>query len=753
MKKEFALKKIIPTLLIIAVLATGFFGVFGVGVANAVVIERQDIVKIEKEYQKIINDPNSTDEAKKKAKEERDRNIHISNFLLDIGSMGLTSGRGDECLTWFHLNVSICVKRILANVGEAVLEFFGFILGVSGKLLNVVVKKTVLQMGVGVKEIGAIEEGWKVFRDLSNILIIFALLMIGIATILRSEQYGAKKLLALLIAVALLINFSLFFTQVVIDSSNLLALRFYNKVENIEKAKGGWTTAGWSGFGDSYMQAFKLSTLYKVGDFSDIVQRQLNSTNIFLVTIFGSILFIVAAFTLLAGAFLLISRYVFLIFLMILSPVAFIAYVLPQTSGYAKQWMTMLFRYAFFAPVYFLLTWFVIKVINSPAFANSIGIGAKGDNSFSKITDINTFDGAVALVLNFIIIIFFLIAALLLANQMGIKGSATVMKWGASLRKWGQGVVGGATFGMGGRILRNTAGRGASKMADSGRFKKFAAKSGIAGFAGRAALRATRGVAGTSFDARNTSVVDAAGLGKAGGKGGYEAKLKAQVKNREDFSKSLGEDSLEEKLHKEKLARDFDEKNDNFNEVVRKEKSHKEKMIENKEKLGRVFNNAQEKEKKITIKLEQAKLQGTKDNLKKELDAIIKEKEDAEAMLDRSEKEGFNNLEDIAKEKKLAEALKNDAEKAKKAFKPGIDRQEQYATSLSKDKILGIPFLKVPRKGKEASVKIRKNIKDFPEKKILNEIAKQIKANDSSVNEGGAGKSKEKSEDESGATT
>jgi hypothetical protein len=480
--KSLTLKKIIPTLLITIILFTGFFGVFGVGVVSAqeenikqlTDQELRDFIKVnypfyiktaedpatprvrletimrqnltataQLEAKKVLNNPNSTAEEKKEAEKKRDAKIN------EIESVYKNNRKAESCSPF---NLTECIRGVLANVGEAVLEFFGFILGISGKLLNVVVKYTVLQMGTNVKNIGALEEGWKVFRDLSNIVIIFVLLYIGISTILRLEGFNTKKLLGMLITVALLINFSLFFTQVVIDSSNLLALQFYDKTEKIEEAKGGWGVTGWSGFGDSYMQAFRLSTLYDVGDFSDIVQKQLNSTNIFLITIFGSILFIVAAFTLLAGAFLLMSRYVVLIFLMILSPIAFIAYVLPATSGYAKQWMTILFKNAIFAPVYFLLTWFVIKVINSPAFANSIGLGATskdGAVSFAKLTDVNSFEGSIALVLNFIIVIFFLMAALLLANQLGIKGSETVMKWGASARKWGLGVVGRTFVGTG----------------------------------------------------------------------------------------------------------------------------------------------------------------------------------------------------------------------------------------------------------------------------------------------------------------
>ena len=70
---------------------------------------------------------------------------------------------------------------------------------------------------------------WGIVRDLSNIFFILALLYIAIQTIL-GMGHETKKMIVHVIIMALLINFSMFFTKVVIDSSNVLALIFYNKI-------------------------------------------------------------------------------------------------------------------------------------------------------------------------------------------------------------------------------------------------------------------------------------------------------------------------------------------------------------------------------------------------------------------------------------------------------------------------------------------------------------------------------------------
>jgi hypothetical protein len=75
-----------------------------------------------------------------------------------------------------------------------------------------------------------IPTAWAVVRDLSNVFFILVLLYIAIRLIVGIGGHDTKKMIARVIIMALLINFSMFFTEVVIDASNILALVFYNKV-------------------------------------------------------------------------------------------------------------------------------------------------------------------------------------------------------------------------------------------------------------------------------------------------------------------------------------------------------------------------------------------------------------------------------------------------------------------------------------------------------------------------------------------
>ena len=96
-----------------------------------------------------------------------------------------------------------------------------------------------------------IVEVWTMFRDAANVFFIFTLLVIAIATILRLESYGIKRLLPTIIIVALFINFSLLVTQYIIYPANWLAEDVFNLI------KGG----GGSQFTSSLGGIFYLQTL------------------------------------------------------------------------------------------------------------------------------------------------------------------------------------------------------------------------------------------------------------------------------------------------------------------------------------------------------------------------------------------------------------------------------------------------------------------------------------------------------------
>jgi CBS domain containing-hemolysin-like protein len=82
---------------------------------------------------------------------------------------------------------------------------------------------------------GGLDVVWMAFRDLANILIIGIFVFIAISIILGLEQFGQKKLIARVLIIAILINFSLLFSKIIVDVSNLVAFQFYKGMVGVDE--------------------------------------------------------------------------------------------------------------------------------------------------------------------------------------------------------------------------------------------------------------------------------------------------------------------------------------------------------------------------------------------------------------------------------------------------------------------------------------------------------------------------------------
>src|SRR3990167_2811170 len=192
----------------------------------------------------------------------------------------------------------------------------GVIILIAGMLFDMSVGFTLDNDNYSSSKIDAIDAGWTFSRDIVNIFFIFILLFIAIATILGIESYGAKSLLARLIVVALLVNFSLLATRGIIYVSNSLAVQIYNSQVNIGDTAG--TAGALSGFlnlkfkknlGEQVMNRFYLKQLYEKAPKPDSASALANELLGFGTIELGAIVVaLLAAFLLFVASFLFITR-------------------------------------------------------------------------------------------------------------------------------------------------------------------------------------------------------------------------------------------------------------------------------------------------------------------------------------------------------------------------------------------------------------------------------------------------------------
>jgi hypothetical protein len=359
---------------------------------------------------------------------------------------------------------------------------------------------------------------------------IFSLIYISISTILGAGSYKTKDALKNVIIAAVLINFSLYFTKVIIDISNIFAVWLYTGIEGL--------TPGANGISDTIRSIFAIEKMFST--------TKVNDLSAFAAIIAISALYIASIKVFLEVGFLFITRTVMFVFLLILSPIGFMGDVLPKLKTESGRWWKELTDQALVAPIFLLLLYITLLFINNIQNSSLLPTGV------DKITNTSfTFGDYVV----FIIMYFMIHKCLEIAKETSGKSGDVlggIFKGAVGL---GLGVVSGGAAWAGRRTLgsvatkfaaNNTINDAASGKFGANRFTKFVAQAG-----GKAALGAARGTASSSFDARSTGIIENLGLQtKAFGvdaskaqKGGYQDMVKQREKSEKEYSKQFGDDA------------------------------------------------------------------------------------------------------------------------------------------------------------------------------------------------------------------
>jgi hypothetical protein len=461
--------------------------------------------------------------------------------------------------------VDATIGKIFAYVADMIFKLVAWFTAIIGNLLDYVVREMVLNMADLVNEIGAIDRLWEIFRDLGNIAFIGVLLYIAIRTILNvGNSFNTKQIMVRLVIVALFVNFSLFASKVVIDTSNVVALQFYNsiQVEGCEEENGCNISHFFAG-------ATNISSVQSVESIrSEEAIQSSESINfkIFLARVLGIIFLLVSGFIMGAMAFMLIIRFGVLIILMILSPLAFIAFILPN-SKFGQEWWDKLLGQSFFAPALFAILYVVATL--AADLQNGIGDGNRDLMGAILSPDGDNF----GVILTFILMTFLMASSLVVAKKIGGDATVKSLELGKAVRNWGGAKISGAAAAAG----RSSIGLGGNAISESRGLKDAAKEGGMRGFGARAALKLSNKAANSSFDARNTRAGKAAGVDdKKQRSGGFREVLEEKKEKREEEKKQIERLSPAEKAKAERAKI--------IKEKVDKNKEKTDKRIDQEQK-------------------------------------------------------------------------------------------------------------------------------------------------------------------------
>jgi|CXWL01.1.fsa_nt_gi hypothetical protein len=433
--------------------------------------------------------------------------------------------------------------KVIGTVMNLIMSIFAWLLGVAMVMLDYSVYYTVVKMGDYVQNLSGIGVAWRILRDLGNIALIFGFLAVGITTILNVDWYGGgKKFIPSLVIAAVLLNFSLFMTEAVIDTGNLFATQFYTQINGgvpagLKLSTGSNVTSlsGVASVGHSIgnevisqkiMSVLGLQTIY--GAAIKPNSQVFKEGNITFISLMGIGLFIVAAFVMFSLALILITRFVALIFIIILSPIGFAGYAIPQLASTSKQWSDALVKQTITAPILLLLLYIALRVITD---VNFLSFGTTGPDYLGFVQEANggfNLQGLASAVLSFTVAMGLLLAVAYFSNKLGAMGG-----------DWATKTAGKLSFGLTAAGMRSTAGFGFN--AASRRFSS--SKLARVPVIGRAVGGALNYGAKSNFDVRSTGVIQKLSEGKidpgVAQKGGYNASEKARIKVREDYAKTL----------------------------------------------------------------------------------------------------------------------------------------------------------------------------------------------------------------------
>lgn len=280
--------------------------------------------------------------------------------------------------------------------------------------------------------------GWTVLRDIINLTFVFGLIYIAFMTVIRANTHDLKHAVPKILIFAILINFSLFFTKIIIDVSNITSLEIYRVMAVQEPTSGGsQPNPDEIGIAKYFVTNMGLQSYFDAEKVQKS-QKTVGTPYGFGGSVLISIIIVVAAFVLLAGALLIAIRFIVLVLLLVLSPVAFASGFIPKlnTEEWAHSWWKNMISQAIFAPAYLFMIWLSMKMVN---------VDLLSGNGGDLVTSMNPGTGSIGAIMNMMMVMGFLIGSLIIAQKAGAYGASTTMTWGKSMTR-NTGSVLGRTF-------------------------------------------------------------------------------------------------------------------------------------------------------------------------------------------------------------------------------------------------------------------------------------------------------------------
>lgn len=413
-------------------------------------------------------------------------------------------GSSNFCGSWYEFNIGC--KLVTGIVEYLILPLPSFVAGIVGLTADIFLKYSIDPSvygrcsATGCDDIAnAIRSSWGIVRDFANIGFIFALFVAAFMLILDKttvggKQFEPKKVVVRVIMMALLVNFSLFFCRMIIQTADIFSHLLYNRMG--DDTTTGITATGTQTLGsildDLGIKSPSLQLVARVNPQTLLTGQSYSSAadlpSYLILSIASLFLYFVFIFMFAQMTFIFAGRIFALWLGMIMAPFAFVSYAIPflEDNPYIgfENWLKNFVKLAFSVPIYLFFLYLTLSVLK---------INILEGVAQTKLEGVG---GAVGLIISRVVPLFGAIFMLMYGKKWSVEMSGVVGEMAGKISGVVTGAAMGAVTGGAAFVGRQTLGAAGSKLA-----AYTADKPGLSGI-----NTLGKGLSTSTFDVRNSKM-------------------------------------------------------------------------------------------------------------------------------------------------------------------------------------------------------------------------------------------------------
>lgn len=352
-------------------------------------------------------------------------------FLTPLLAFAQEKSPIDTCGWDFFCYGSMLFNWASLVVGQLIGMVAGFLISIAASLIGVLIN-----LGPEITSSPIVREGFKLTLSITNLGFVIAIIVIAFGTMLRLQSYGVKQMIGKLVIAALLVNFSFTFAGIVIDFFNVFGNFFIQAAspEDINKFAANLAQS----LNVSSLSGVKVSVPDNFG--GDVLKFGLSYVSSF-VSVASTAMFMTAlVITFFAIAFMLVVRYLWLIFLLIVMPLAWLAWIFPGLSQHSKEWWNNFLKWNIFFPA---ISFFLyLSILTSDKLGGALKSQSVPEALAAAKTISGLSEGVLIGFLQIIVQVGMMFGGLIVAQELGAVGSNTAMSMANSAKGWILGATG-----------------------------------------------------------------------------------------------------------------------------------------------------------------------------------------------------------------------------------------------------------------------------------------------------------------------